>query len=115
MIVRTSVIHDSRVLREAATLSSNGYKVTIIGMKDSGEEPTKIDINGIDVYLITVRLKNLLPVSMIGWAFKYFVSSVLNLFAEKSSIAELYTFWVSSYSASLYPISMKTLRIILAT
>ncbi len=72
MIVRTSVIHDSRVLREAATLSGGGYSVTIIGMKDSGDEPSNLDINGVAVHLVNLSLKNILPISMIGWVFKYF-------------------------------------------
>ncbi len=71
MIVRTSVFHDSRVLREAKALLDAGYNISIIGMKDTGKEPSKSEIDGIPIYLLKVQVKNLLPVSMIGWLFKY--------------------------------------------
>ena len=68
MIVLNSVIHDSRVLREANSLLSVGYKVKILGLLD-----TKIDRHDrdIEIELIDVWSRYRLPRNYVGWLIKY--------------------------------------------
>lgn len=89
MIVRNSVLHDSRVMREAKALSENDYQVTILGMKEKKNQPSNINLSRVKVILIFLRTKNILPVNMFGWIIKYFefiLKSVIKTIKIKPSI-----------------------------
>jgi len=86
MIVLNSVLHDSRVLREANALLSNGYKVKIIGLLDR-----KIDRHDSDIEIefIDVWSRYRLPRNYVGWIIKYFefcVKCILNIIKSKPYI-----------------------------
>lgn len=58
MVVQNDVVHDSRVKREALTLSNNGYRVTIIGVKSFPEQRSIENLNGITIKRISPKIKN---------------------------------------------------------
>lgn len=69
MVVLNSVLHDSRVLREASTLLSSGYKVNIIGIRGKNSDLIKTNMH---VELIHIWSRDMLPKNIIGWLIKYF-------------------------------------------
>jgi glycosyltransferase involved in cell wall biosynthesis len=69
MIVLNSVLHDSRVLREANSLLSNGYEVKIIGLLDTKMNQHYSDV---EIELINVWFRYRLPRNYVGWIIKYF-------------------------------------------
>lgn len=55
-IVQNSVMHDARVLKEAATLQKAGYQVVVFGIKDANNVfDEKILYNGVSVRLVAWR------------------------------------------------------------
>jgi glycosyltransferase involved in cell wall biosynthesis len=86
MIVLNSVLHDSRVLREANSLMSSGYKVHIIGMQDKKNDSMKSNVH---VELIHVWTRDILPKNIIGWLIKYFefcVKAIIKIIQLKPDI-----------------------------
>jgi glycosyltransferase involved in cell wall biosynthesis len=68
MIVLNSVIHDSRVLREARLLLVKGYNVKIFGIIDQRRRQYSGDV---DIDLINIWLRYRLPKNNVGWFLKY--------------------------------------------
>ncbi|MEA3475262.1 MAG: glycosyltransferase [Candidatus Cloacimonadota bacterium] len=72
MIVLNNVKQDSRVKREAFVLKEAGYAITIFGIKESPFDSTHYIYKNIDIFLIPLITKSILPKSNLGWFFKYF-------------------------------------------
>ena len=80
MVVLNNVLQDSRVRREAITLSQR-YNIEIIGLKQRNTDLSDSTFNNIPVHLITLKTKYLLPKNNFGWIIKYIEFIVkLNLY-----------------------------------
>jgi glycosyltransferase involved in cell wall biosynthesis len=53
ILVSNSVTHDSRILREAATLRDLGFDVLIAGLVSADEQQTELSVNGFPVVRLT--------------------------------------------------------------
>ena len=71
MIVLNNVETDSRVKREALALKEEGYIVKIIGVLKNPHDIHKINYKGIQIELIKLHSRNLLPKNNLGWLIKY--------------------------------------------
>lgn len=86
MVVLNNLIHDARVLKEAKTLKKSNYKVKIIGIITKSEDKKSFRLDGIDVQLIKIHTKNLLPKNNFGWFIKYLEFAVkLNIKMAKEN------------------------------
>ena len=72
MVVFNNVKYDSRVRKEAIALYEAGYKITIIGIKEEKNDENSLITDNIEVILIKLLSKNLLPKNPFGWFVKYF-------------------------------------------
>ena len=73
MVVLNNVLSDSRVKREANALSELDYDVKILGLKKTDKDVVNSIYNRkIQVSLIQLFSKNILPNNSFGWIFKYF-------------------------------------------
>ena len=105
MVVMNSVVHDSRVLREANSLISSGYKVKIIGLREQEDESPK---SNIQAELIHVWSRNILPKNIFGWLVKYFefcVKVIIRIIQSKTGIVhahDLNTF-LPAYIGCFFP------------
>jgi len=70
MLVLHDITYDSRVIREARTLSQAGYKVKILEFSD-GQIPQRENLNGIEVSRIRIRTRDLLPKNTFFRGVKY--------------------------------------------
>jgi len=68
MVVLNSVLHDSRVIREALALKTKGYNITVIGVEDGCGSKVNFDFS---VKLLKLRSRILLPKNIVGWSIKY--------------------------------------------
>lgn len=72
MIVLNNVIHDSRVIKEASSLSRYQYRVEILGLKMALQDKKEFYIKGLKINLINIATKEILPKNSFGWLIKYF-------------------------------------------
>lgn len=71
MIVLNNVKLDARVKREAIALKAKGYSIKIVGIKDNPDDVLKTNYKGVDIELIPLRTRKILPKNPLGWSLKY--------------------------------------------
>lgn len=73
-VVINSVSHDARVVKQATSLKSAGYDVSIIGIQDAKNEvPFEVTKEGIKIYRVAWRSKAIIPTSF------FFTFSILGI------------------------------------